>query len=126
MSPELGVLKIASPCREKWSKMIGDDRVRFCGRCQLKVYDLTQMDADDARALLKRYEGKRLCVRFYARRDGRVMTRDCRDGARLAARLNRVIAAGGVVAFVVLAFLSLVTLFGDHIRRYFGMSAGGL
>ena len=123
MNPELGILKIATPCSEKWSKMTGDDRVRFCGKCQLKVYDFTQMDTEDVRSLLRAHEGRRVCARFFKRRDGRVMTRDCPRPA--GARFTRAMALGGVVAVVVLAFISLVTLFGDPIRRQFGMSTMG-
>ncbi|MBL8953315.1 MAG: hypothetical protein JNK82_21245 [Myxococcaceae bacterium] len=123
-SPELGILKIASPCSQKWSKMTGDDRVRFCGKCQLKVYDFTQMETEEVRTLLRTHEGRRVCARFYRRRDGRVMTRDCPrpDGAWL----NRFLMAGGTVGLVAAVLLAVITFFGDHIRSYYGMSAGAL
>lgn len=27
-------LRIASPCSEKWESMTGDERTRFCAKCQ--------------------------------------------------------------------------------------------
>lgn len=124
MSPELGILKIGSPCSEKWSKMTGDERVRFCGKCQLKVYDFTRMDTEEVRELLRAHEGRRVCARFFKRRDGRVMTRDCPRPEH--ALLYSVLNVGGMVTLALLLLVSLITLFGDHIRRQFGMSAGAL
>src|SRR3954454_13973103 len=99
---ELGVVKIASPCKVSWSSMRGTDQVRFCGLCRLKVYDLSRMTANDARALFKRSEGK-LCVRFYQRSDGSVLTADCPRGVarrtwtrRLSALLAGFVALFGV------------------------------
>jgi len=78
---ELGVVRVASPCRQQWSRMIGDERRRFCAACKLNVYDLSALTSDQARALVKNAEG-RLCVRFWSRADGTVITRDCPIGAR--------------------------------------------
>lgn len=85
-SPELGVLQVASPCPARWDQMKGDARVRFCAGCKLNVYDLSAMGAEDARTLLLAREG-RLCVRFFRRADGRVLTADCPRG--VAARVRR-------------------------------------
>lgn len=59
--------------------MYGDARKRFCGDCKLNVYNLSDMTRDEAEALIMNAEG-RLCVRFYRRRDGTVLTRDCPVG----------------------------------------------
>ncbi len=124
MSPELGVLKIASPCSEKWSRMTGDDRVRFCGKCQLKVYDFTRMDTEEVRALLRANEGRRVCARFFKRRDGRVMTRDCpRPEGEL---FHRAMTLGAGICSVLVVLVAVLTFFGDAIRRRFGMSTGAL
>jgi hypothetical protein len=76
---ELGVVKIATPCKANWWQMLGDDRVRYCTCCHLNVYNLSELTSDEARVLLKSTEG-RLCVRFWARHDGTVITRDCPEG----------------------------------------------
>lgn len=95
-------IRIASPCHASWDAMQGDDRVRHCGSCQKNVYDLSNMTRDDAEALLEKTEG-RVCVRFYRRSDGTVLTQDCPVGlARVRRRLALIgagVAAGlGLVA----------------------------
>lgn len=65
--------------------MHGDDKVRFCTACSLNVYNVSAMSADEAEEILSKANG-RLCVRFYRREDGRILTQDCPVGARNAAR----------------------------------------
>lgn len=65
--------------------MAGDDRVRFCGQCHLNVYNLSAMSAQEGRSLVVEREG-RLCVRFYQRHDGTVLTKDCPVGLRIVMR----------------------------------------
>jgi len=72
-------LEIASPCAVPWSSMSGDDRVRFCGQCRMNVYNLSELPESRASELVREAEG-RVCVRFYQRRDGTVMTADCPAG----------------------------------------------
>ena len=81
-------VRVASPCAANWNDMSGSDSVRSCERCQHKVYNLSEMTAPEAADLLRRAEG-RLCVRFYRRSDGTVMTKDCPVGAQAAARTRR-------------------------------------
>jgi hypothetical protein len=59
--------------------MFGNDRVRFCGECKLNVYNLSGMTRTEAESLIINTEG-RLCVRFYRRRDGSILTQDCPVG----------------------------------------------
>jgi hypothetical protein len=61
--------------------MDGDDRVRFCRECNRNVYNLTAMTEREARRVVAEREG-RLCVRFYQRPDGTVLTSDCPVGAK--------------------------------------------
>ncbi|MBL8954839.1 MAG: hypothetical protein JNK82_28940 [Myxococcaceae bacterium] len=70
---------VASPCKRDWSKMKGDERVRFCGDCQMNVYNFSAMSQAEVLALVKEREGK-VCARFYTRPDGTVLTRDCSVG----------------------------------------------
>jgi hypothetical protein len=73
--------------------MIGDQRARFCGQCRLNVYNLSGMTRSEAEALIARAEG-RLCVRFYRRSDGTILTENCPVGLRaLKRRLSRVATA---------------------------------
>ena len=56
--------------------MRGDDRVRHCGDCDQRVYDLSELTLIEAEALIVAKEG-RMCVRFYERADGTMILRDC-------------------------------------------------
>jgi hypothetical protein len=47
-------IRIATPCDVAWDTMAGTDRVRYCGQCRLNVYDVSQMTATDAAALIRR------------------------------------------------------------------------
>jgi hypothetical protein len=74
-------LKVASPCKESWEGMTGDDRIRYCGACQKKVFNLTKLSQGEIAELLG--SPRELpCVRFYERPDGTVMTADCPVGRR--------------------------------------------
>ena len=59
----LDVIQVASPCAAAWDEMKGDHRVRFCGHCQLNVYNLSEMSRDEVEKLVLATEG-RLCARF--------------------------------------------------------------
>jgi hypothetical protein len=86
-------IRIASPCSANWDEMFGEDRKRFCGDCKLNVYNLSGMTRRDAENLLIASEG-RLCVRYYRRADGTVLTRDCPVGWQaVKKRVSRVAAA---------------------------------
>jgi len=96
-SSPLSKVRVASPCPADWDSMIGDERVRFCGQCELNVYNLSAMTKAQAENLIVRTEG-RLCVRFYRRRDGSILTQDCPVGLRALrqriSRIRRAVAAG--------------------------------
>lgn len=103
--PPLRGLRVASPCSADWDSMAGTDRVRACADCQLNVYNLSAMTAREARVLIRESEG-RLCVRFYRRADGTVLTRDCPASASDAVTERR---RGAAVA------LALATLFAASV-----------
>jgi hypothetical protein len=69
-------VRIASPCKASWRKMKGDDRVRNCAKCELNVYNISEMTREEAAELIANTEG-RLCIRLWRRRDGTVITKDC-------------------------------------------------
>jgi hypothetical protein len=81
----LEVIDIARPCPADWEEMRGDDQVRFCKHCSLNVYNLSAMSREAAQQLVAEREG-RLCVRFYRRLDGTVVTTDCEGALKLAAK----------------------------------------
>ena len=78
-------IRVASPCNADWDQMIGNERSRFCGQCNLNVYNLSAMTRAEAELLIGKTEG-RLCVRYYRRADGSVLTKDCPVGLRAIRR----------------------------------------
>jgi hypothetical protein len=90
--PVLPNIRVASPCAADWNQMIGDERVRHCGACDKNVYNLSAMTRDEAEALIVAREG-RLCVRYFQRKDGTILLKDCTVGTRQR-RKRRLIAAG--------------------------------
>jgi hypothetical protein len=97
-------LRIASPCTADWDAMVGDDQVRFCGRCEKNVYNLSTMTREAAETLVAEREG-RLCIRLYRRADGTLLTADCPVGARRLRLRERMWARiSGAAASVALLF----------------------
>lgn len=90
--PVLPNIRVASPCRADWNEMTGDDRVRACAACNKSVYNLSEMTRDEAEALIVAKEG-RLCVRYFQRKDGTILLKDCAVGVKQK-RKRRLIAAG--------------------------------
>lgn len=104
-------IRIASPCAADWDQMYGDDRKRFCGDCKLNVYNLSGMSREEAEALIMNAEG-RLCVRFYKRRDGSVITEDCPVGwARLKQRTKVWATAAFSLIMALFSGIFIVSLF---------------
>jgi hypothetical protein len=101
-------IDVASPCLARWEDMRGDDRVRFCSECRLHVYDLSAMNREEAAALVSGVEF-RLCIRFYRRADGTMLTRDCPVGLRALRRRACVGLAriGAAAAFLLGSAISL-------------------
>ena len=62
--------------------------VRYCSPCLHEVYNLSEMTMQEAEELISRHEGI-LCVRYYQRLDGTVMTRECPIGVAKAQRSFR-------------------------------------
>ncbi|NHZ92806.1 hypothetical protein F2P45_27920 [Massilia sp. CCM 8733] len=70
-------ITVASPCTASWDAMQGDARVRHCGDCDKKVFNLSAMPEAEAAMLVAEHSAGGMCVRFYRRADGSVMTSDC-------------------------------------------------
>src|SRR4051812_42669277 len=101
-------VRIASPCVADWDDMRGDERVRFCGRCDKNVYNLSALSRADAEALVNEKEG-RMCVRFFQRADGTMLTADCPVGAqrlRLRARMWASISGAAASAALLLGLIT--------------------
>lgn len=107
----LNNLKVASPCSQDWNAMIGNDRKRYCGECKLNVYNLSGMTRTEAENLIINAEG-RLCVRFYKRADGSVITQDCPVGwARVKKSTRALVTAFASLIFTFFTAIGLVSVY---------------
>jgi hypothetical protein len=100
--------------------MYGSDRMRFCGDCKLNVYNLSGMTRDEAESLVMNAEG-RLCVRFYRRPDGTMITQNCPVGwARVKARAKVYVTAAFSMLMTFLGGVFVVSTFTSRMRATTG------
>jgi hypothetical protein len=102
--------------------MEGDDKVRHCDQCDQRVYNLSNMSRVEAEELIQKREGK-MCVQFYRRPDGTVVTRDC-----VMIRWSKSIVSTVVVAcFAALSFFFLGRLLHPTpAKETFSFVGGGM
>lgn len=114
LNPALVVLEdyyVAAPCHAPWDQMTGDNRVRLCAQCNLNVYNISEMTRREAEALIRTHKG-RLCVRYFQRADGTILTKNCPRGFEmLVRRVSRI--AGAVLT----AAMSLGTAFSQTVTQ---------
>ena len=106
-------IRVASPCPANWDEMTPTDpnnseRSRFCGQCQLNVSYLSDMSKSEAEELIASKEG-RLCVRYYMREDGTVITKDCPVGVEIKHKKVLHLKRAGVAAAI--AFVTFTGIF---------------
>jgi len=111
--PLLDSIRVASPCKASWDAMEGSEQVRFCGQCSKNVYNLSGMTREQAEQLIEDTEG-RVCVRFYRRADGTVLTADCPVGARKLRFRRAAFAAVGAGILALGAVWATATQRRDH------------
>jgi hypothetical protein len=115
-NPPLEKIKVAAPCKAEWRWMYGDQRVRFCGQCNQNVYNLSAMTREQAEDLILRTEG-RLCVRFYMREDGTILTKNCSVGLqaikdKFTSTRTHILAA----ALALLTYLGILWVFDKMVK----------
>ena len=107
-------VQIASPCSANWDEMYGDNRKRFCGDCKLNVYNLSGMTRDEAETLVTNADG-RLCIRFYKRADGTLITEDCPVGWSRVKQRTKVFATAALSLIIaLLSGVFFVSLFSKE------------
>lgn len=119
----LEAVRVATPCNADWNRMTGDERTRFCQSCAKNVYNLSGMTRAEAENLIREKEGN-LCVRFYRRTDGTILTDDCPVALRAMRRpvrwtaslLTMVFAPAFAFAAVLTAGKLNATTFKDGLR----------
>jgi hypothetical protein len=120
--PLLDRVDVASPCHARWEDMTGDERIRHCAECNLKVHNISALSRDDAEALLRASAGDRLCIRLFRRTDGTILTQDCPTGvaalrAKARRALVRVAALLGLIGAAGVAAASTSrSTWGDRVR----------
>ncbi len=107
----LDKIKVAAPCTMAWRWMSGNDRVRYCRQCSLNVYNLSAMSRWEAEELIRRNEG-RLCVRFYRRADGTILTENCPVG--LQAIKKKLALARTHILGAIMSFLGFFSFFSSY------------
>ena len=114
-SSPLNHISVAAPCPSDWDQMIGNARVRFCAQCNLNVYNLSAMTRAEAESFIANNEG-RLCVRFYRRADGSILTKNCPVGLRaIRRRVSRIAQA---VSAAVISFFAGLGVYRVTAREY--------
>jgi hypothetical protein len=109
----LNNIKIASPCSADWNEMPGDECARFCSECKLNVYNLSDMSQREAENLLMHSEGH-LCVRFFKRSDGTILTKDCPVGWQaIKQRVSKMATAFASLMFAALGGIGLANYFAE-------------
>ncbi len=104
-------IKIASPCAADWDAMIGNERSRHCGDCKLNVYNLSEMTKREAENFLLQAEG-RVCVRYFKRADGTILTKDCPVGWKaIKRRVSKTATAFASLVFAALSGIGLASYF---------------
>ncbi len=111
----LDSIRIANPCRADWNKMAGDDRSRFCVSCAKNVYNLSEMTRAEAENLVREREGE-LCVRFFQRADGTMITTDCPIGIKPNRKRGR-ISVAMLTIFAAPFLMVSAALAGTHFNK---------
>jgi len=114
--------KTAAPCPVSWSEMVGDEVARTCLRCDQQVYDLSNMTRDEGVATIRANQsrGENICIKYFLRRDGTIMTEECAPGLRRKLRRSLLRAVGMIAS----AF-SLTTFVGCGPAPYEGKRKRG-
>lgn len=75
-------LYVATPCNARWEDMTGDEKKRVCSLCAKNVYNISNMTRQEAEDLLLTNEPGSVCVGYFRRSDGTIVTDDCPVGLR--------------------------------------------
>jgi hypothetical protein len=96
-------LRVSTPCPMSWEALKGGDLVRYCGKCNLNVYNLAGMQKGEIESLVRRTEG-RLCGRIYMRGDRTATVQPCR-GAAIRKKTRALLTLGTLLVVGVLSWL---------------------
>lgn len=66
---------VPRPCLEDWNQLTPEARGHHCQVCSTKVWNLSSLTEDEARAFLEARRGEDLCVSYRERADGSIVHR---------------------------------------------------
>ncbi len=118
----LPVVQPHEPCAAAWVDMTGNDRVRACGRCKSRVYDLSGLDPSDARRLLTEHEGQ-LPTTVTGRVDGTVTVNRCSTKRRRVSPVAIGLLASGAAGLLIMGLAVGYALGGDEPNMAANMTA---
>ncbi|HEX7664730.1 MAG TPA: hypothetical protein VF407_09470, partial [Polyangiaceae bacterium] len=120
--PLLENVNVAAPCPASWADMQGDTDVRFCAECQKDVFNLSMMSREEAEATVAASKTASICVRFFRRDDGTILTQDCPVGLRTQRfwRRTKGLAAAGLLG------IALGTAYTQYIAKQCKTSTEGV
>jgi len=95
-------ITVTSPCLADWDQMKGNDQIRFCEHCNLKVHNMSEMTYSRAARLVARSQG-RLCVRYYRDSQGAAITKQAAGKLHQIGRRVSRLAAGAFSATLTVA-----------------------
>ena len=95
-------ITVTSPCLADWDQMTGNDQIRFCEHCNLKVHNISELSYSQAARLVARSQG-RLCVRYYRDSQGAALTKQATPKLHQIGRRASRLAAGAFSATLSLA-----------------------
>jgi hypothetical protein len=101
-------ITVTSPCLADWDQMTGNDQIRFCEHCNLKVHNISELTYSQAARLVARSQG-RLCVRYYRDSQGAAITKQASRKLHQIGRRASRIAAGAFSATLSLATVAAQT-----------------
>lgn len=93
-------LQLAFNCPAQWESMVGDEQSRHCNLCKRNVYNISSMTRQEAIDFLEA-KGEKVCVRYFKRRDGTILTAPCGKAKRgfFSLKMKIATACAGVAFF---------------------------
>jgi hypothetical protein len=107
IKPFIGIdnYRQATSCSASWQTMEGTERVRYCSKCKLQVYDFDSIELPEAESMIFKMEGKRNPTLF-KKHDGKFLTSDCPVGVRTS-QIRIMAVIGGAITIVALTIVAI-------------------
>jgi hypothetical protein len=99
--------KLASNCPFNWSDTDSKDRVRFCSKCQMQIYNFAGMELPEAEALIFQRENRKE-PDLFKRADGKFMTADCPVAMKRRQDFFTLLVGGSILAACAVALMLML------------------